>query len=108
MSNESDADVVAALWAEYKSTGAVEARERLILNYAPLVKFVAGRVAAGLPHSVEQADLVLFVVDASFFPASASVNPALTIAAQALRVADHIRSTHFRQAPAVALDAARA
>ncbi|MCT8997511.1 GMC oxidoreductase [Chelativorans intermedius] len=33
----------------------------------------------------------LFVVDASFLPSSAAVNPALTIAAQALRVADHIR-----------------
>jgi choline dehydrogenase-like flavoprotein len=32
------------------------------------------------------------VVDSSFFPASAAVNPALTIAAQALRVADHISS----------------
>jgi choline dehydrogenase-like flavoprotein len=38
----------------------------------------------------------LFVVDASFFPSSAAVNPALTIAAQALRVADHIRSTDLR------------
>ncbi|MSO57046.1 MAG: GMC family oxidoreductase [Acidobacteria bacterium] len=35
----------------------------------------------------------LFVVDASFFPSSAAVNPALTIAAQALRVADHIKDT---------------
>lgn len=34
----------------------------------------------------------LFVVDASFMPSSAAVNPALTIAAQALRVADYIRS----------------
>jgi len=33
----------------------------------------------------------LYVVDASFLPTSAAVNPALTIAAQALRVADHIR-----------------
>jgi choline dehydrogenase-like flavoprotein len=32
----------------------------------------------------------LFVVDASFFPSSAAVNPALTIAAQALRAADHM------------------
>jgi choline dehydrogenase-like flavoprotein len=32
----------------------------------------------------------LFVVDASFFPSSAAVNPGLTIAAQAIRVADHI------------------
>jgi choline dehydrogenase-like flavoprotein len=37
----------------------------------------------------------LFVVDASFFPSSAAVNPGLTIAAQALRVADHIRDTHL-------------
>jgi choline dehydrogenase-like flavoprotein len=35
----------------------------------------------------------LFVVDASFFPSSAAVNPALTIAAQALRAADHIKRT---------------
>ncbi|MFD1328025.1 GMC oxidoreductase [Mycoplana ramosa] len=34
----------------------------------------------------------LFVVDASFLPTSAAVNPALTVAAQALRVADHIRT----------------
>lgn len=40
-------------------------------------------------HDVEN----LFVVDASFFPASAAVNPALTIIAQALRVAEHIRNT---------------
>ncbi|RPI56074.1 MAG: GMC family oxidoreductase [Acidobacteria bacterium] len=40
-------------------------------------------------HEVEN----LFVVDASFFPSSAAVNPALTIAAQALRVADHLQST---------------
>jgi choline dehydrogenase-like flavoprotein len=37
-------------------------------------------------HDVEN----LFVVDASFFPSSAAVNPGLTIAAQAIRVADHI------------------
>ena len=32
----------------------------------------------------------LFVVDSAFFPSSTAVNPALTIAAQALRVADHL------------------
>ena len=37
-------------------------------------------------HDVEN----LFVVDASFFPSSAAVNPGLTIIAQALRVADHV------------------
>jgi choline dehydrogenase-like flavoprotein len=35
----------------------------------------------------------LFVVDASFLPTSAAVNPSLTIAAQALRVADHVART---------------
>ena len=35
----------------------------------------------------------LFVVDASFLPTSAAVNPSLTIAAQALRVAQYIRDT---------------
>jgi choline dehydrogenase-like flavoprotein len=33
----------------------------------------------------------LYVVDSSFFPSSAAMNPALTIAAQALRVADHLK-----------------
>jgi len=35
----------------------------------------------------------LYVVDASFFPSSGAMNPALTIAAQALRVADHLDNT---------------
>jgi RNA polymerase sigma factor FliA len=46
------------LWAEFKGSGSASARERLILHYAPLVKYVAGRLGAGLPQSVEQADLV--------------------------------------------------
>jgi choline dehydrogenase-like flavoprotein len=36
----------------------------------------------------------LYVVDASFFPTSGGTNPSLTIAANALRVADYINSTH--------------
>ena len=43
----------------------------------------------------------LFVVDASFFPSSAAVNPGLTIAAQALRVADHIKAHDLRLTSAV-------
>jgi choline dehydrogenase-like flavoprotein len=34
----------------------------------------------------------LYVMDSSFFPSSAAMNPALTIAAQALRVAEHLRN----------------
>ena len=37
---EDAADVVGELWAEYKSGGSREIRERLILHYSPLVKFV--------------------------------------------------------------------
>ena len=43
-------------------------------------------------HDIEN----LFVVDASFFPSSAAVNPGLTIAAQAFRVAEHIIHTDLR------------
>jgi RNA polymerase sigma factor for flagellar operon FliA len=51
---------IAGIWREYKAHGAPDTRERLILHYAPLVKFVAGRVGAGLPHSIEQCDLVSY------------------------------------------------
>ncbi|WP_183719850.1 GMC family oxidoreductase [Rhizobium sp. BK060] len=37
----------------------------------------------------------LFVVDASFFPSSGAVNPALTIAAQSIRVGEHIAKSEF-------------
>ncbi len=53
-------DELVALWNEFKATASAEARERLILHYAPLVKYVASRVATGLPASVEQADLVSY------------------------------------------------
>jgi RNA polymerase sigma factor for flagellar operon FliA len=48
------------LWDRLRRDGDPDARDRLILHYAPLVKFVAGRVASGLPSSVEQADLVSY------------------------------------------------
>lgn len=55
-----DASVIEQLWREYKESGRREFRDRLILHYSPLVKFVAGRVAVGLPQNVEQADLVSY------------------------------------------------
>lgn len=48
------------LWARYKAGGDRKIRDELILRYSPLVKFVAGRVSAGLPHSIEQSDLVSY------------------------------------------------
>jgi RNA polymerase sigma factor for flagellar operon FliA len=54
------ADELTRLWAEFKESASPAARERLILHYAPLVKYVASRVATGLPSSVDQADLVSY------------------------------------------------
>jgi len=53
---------VRELWVRFKTTGDAAVRERLILHYSPLVKFVAGRVGVGLPSNVEQADLVSYGV----------------------------------------------
>jgi len=51
---------VSRLWADYKGTAARPERDRLILHYAPLVKYVASRVAVGLPQNVDHADLVSY------------------------------------------------
>ena len=48
------------LWEEFKLKASADARERLILHYSPLVKYVAGRVGVGLPPNIEQADLVSY------------------------------------------------
>jgi len=48
------------LWRSYKDSGDKAIRERLILHYSPLVKYVAGRVGVGLPPNIEQADLVSY------------------------------------------------
>jgi len=53
-------DELGQLWQGFKGEESEQARERLILHYAPLVKYVASRVATGLPSSVEQADLVSY------------------------------------------------
>jgi RNA polymerase sigma factor for flagellar operon FliA len=53
-------EAIASLWREFKDTGDTSLRERLILHYSPLVKYVAGRVGVGLPPNIEQADLVSY------------------------------------------------
>jgi RNA polymerase sigma factor for flagellar operon FliA len=63
LSEEETAAADAALrqmWETYKATGDAGVRERLILHYSPLVKYVAGRVGVGLPQNIEQADLVSY------------------------------------------------
>lgn len=47
-------------WQLYKSTRSPEARDELILAYVPLVKYVAGRILAGLPSNVDFDDLVSY------------------------------------------------
>ena len=46
------------LWDEYSRTKSPEVRERIILEYAPLVKVVAGRLSMYLGYNVEYDDLV--------------------------------------------------
>ena len=58
---ERSADI-AKLWDDYTRSRSQEARDKLIVQYSPLVKYVAGRVGVGLPRNVEQADLASFGV----------------------------------------------
>ncbi|MDA8276414.1 MAG: RNA polymerase sigma factor WhiG [Actinomycetota bacterium] len=48
------------LWAEYKQTGERALRDQLIVHYAPVVKYVAGRVSVGLPRHVDESDLASY------------------------------------------------
>jgi len=54
------ADSLAAAWRDYKDSGSSPARDLLILQFSPLVKYVAGRVAVGLPANIDQADLISY------------------------------------------------
>jgi RNA polymerase sigma factor FliA len=53
-------DETQALWLDYRRTGDQTLRDRLILTYAPLVKYVAGRLGSGLPAHVDEGDLVSY------------------------------------------------
>ncbi|MGH9264561.1 MAG: RNA polymerase sigma factor WhiG [Acidimicrobiales bacterium] len=57
---EPESDAITKLWDDFKATGSMDARNRLVVHYSPLVKYVAGRLSAGLPNSIEQADLVSY------------------------------------------------
>ena len=53
-------DETQALWLQFRKTGDENLRNRLILTYAPLVKYVAGRLGSGLPAHVDEADLASY------------------------------------------------
>ena len=59
MKVETDKD---KLWAEYQKKPTQELREQLIIEYAPLVKLVAGRLSMYLGYNVEYDDLVSYGV----------------------------------------------
>jgi RNA polymerase sigma factor for flagellar operon FliA len=48
------------LWRTYRRSKDQALRDRLILTYAPLVKYVAGRLGSGLPAHVDEGDLVSY------------------------------------------------
>jgi RNA polymerase sigma factor for flagellar operon FliA len=54
------ADDTHSLWLEFRRTNDQKLRDRLILTYAPLVKYVAGRLGSGLPAHVDEGDLVSY------------------------------------------------
>ena len=54
------ADETHTLWLEYRRSGNQALRDRLILTYAPLVKYVAGRLGSGLPAHIDEGDLVSY------------------------------------------------
>src|SRR5205809_3356637 len=56
----SRADDTQTLWLQYRKTSDQGIRDRLILTYAPLVKYVAGRLGSGLPAHVDEGDLVSY------------------------------------------------
>ena len=56
----SRADETQTLWLQFRKTGDQALRDRLILTYAPLVKYVAGRLGSGLPAHVDEGDLVSY------------------------------------------------
>ena len=57
----SQVDDTQTLWRSFRSRPDDKAlRDRLILTYAPLVKYVAGRLGSGLPAHVEEEDLVSY------------------------------------------------
>ncbi len=50
------ADDNQAVWLEFQRTRDQGVRDRLILTYAPLVKYVAGRLGSGLPAHVDEGE----------------------------------------------------
>lgn len=58
MARRTDLDGISSLWKEYKETKDVEIRNKLVEKYLKLVKYIAEKVKAKLPYSIELDDLI--------------------------------------------------
>ena len=56
---ELDKDIL-ELWRRYTEEKDPQAREQLIINYAPLVKYVAGRMGTNFPSHVDESELISY------------------------------------------------
>ena len=55
-----DDEEIRSLWRRFRETGDPALRERLVLSYSPLVKYVVGRMMSNLPGHIEQSDLISY------------------------------------------------
>lgn len=60
MTSDKEQQRLDQLWSVYKKNSDIQARDELLNEYIPLVKYVAGRMAMNLPSSVEVGDLESF------------------------------------------------
>src|SRR4051794_25690295 len=60
MQTDVKANELQDLWRRYSDEGDHRARERLVVAYSPLVKYVAGRMSSGPSSHVEEADLISY------------------------------------------------
>ncbi|CFX66399.1 RNA polymerase sigma factor, FliA/WhiG [Syntrophomonas zehnderi OL-4] len=54
---------ISSLWIQYKEKNDTEARDNLILNYAPMVKYLANRLAISLSSVVETDELISYGIE---------------------------------------------
>lgn len=57
---QTEKELIDKIWKEYKKSKSNGLKDKLILYYAPLVKYVAGRISASLPSNIEMADLTAY------------------------------------------------
>jgi RNA polymerase sigma factor FliA len=92
---------VEEIWRQYRATPEPQLRNRLVLQYAPLVKYVVGRVRNKMPDSVLQDDLVsdgvLGLIDAieRFEPAPGRSFPTYAVPQIRGAIIDGLRSMDF-------------